>query len=329
MEAYSWIEPEKTTGTGDAILVFSVTSNKTGGARSTTFKVREGSTLLYKITVTQDALGGFEYNVNSTDLEFLQAIVQGNMLGDATPVIEDWKSVPSDAFEGITLSIPPGAASNQLHVTRIQDAPLTDFPTTLNLPELTYISLRNQAGLTGKKLPADWNTPKCSSITLAFTGLTGTIPQGIANDPELYELYADGCSFNGALPHRWVSKKLEVLIFNDGNEKLGYMLPASFDVILNQYSGDELVNQCRDKTQMKFDAKTGPNWIGYEKGWGQVRYEKYDPAAVAGDLTIWSDHRLLIDDWAWYFSALDMIPHVLDDWNPSAADAYTASCEPR
>jgi hypothetical protein len=322
---YSWIEPIETTGTGNAVFSFSITSNKTSGARTATFKVREKTTLVYKITISQDALGGFEYNVNATDLAFLQAIVSGKLLGDDTPYVEDWKEVPEDDFPGITLAKPSGAT--QLFVVKIDGAPLTDFPATVNLPELREINLRGIASLTGKKLPTDWNTPKCYSITLAFTGLTGPIPQGIASDPELYELYLDGCNFYGALPHIWVSKNLQILILNSGNERLGYMVPATFDVILNKYAGTALVNECNDKTQMKFDDRSAANWVGYEKGWGQVRYEKYDSGAAVGDLTTWSSHRLLEDDWAWYFSNLGMVPKVLSDWNPAAAAAYTASCE--
>lgn len=322
---YSWIEPTMTIGNGDATLVFDVTSNKSGGARTAIFKVREGRDLTYRVTISQDALGGFEYNVNASDLMFLQAVVDGKLLGDKTPTITDWKDVPSDVFPGITLEKVSSTNSNQLYVTRIDGAPLTAFPAAIDLPELTQIQLRGIATLTGKKLPSVWSTPKCAIVTLAHTGLTGTIPQGIANIPVLNQIYLDGCDFYGALPHIWASKKIEAIIINSGNTRLGYLVPAQFDVPLNQYdSGGGLINESRDKTQMKL---AGTNWTGFEKGWGQQRYEKYDGGAKIGDKTIWSEHRLLIDDWAWYFSDLGMVPKVLSDWDQAAADAYTASCE--
>jgi hypothetical protein len=250
----------------------------------------------------------------------------GNLLGSDTPSIDDWKNVPEDAFPGITLAIPSGSGSSQLYVTKIDGAPLTGFPDEVNLPELTLVSLRDQTGLSGKMLPAGagWNTPKCSYLSLAFTGMTGPVPQGIANIPVLNQLYIDGCDFYGALPHIWASENIQIVIANNGNTRLGYLLPARLDVTLNFYDGSgNLINECNDKTQMKF---AGNNWTGFEKGWGQDRYEKYDGNAVAGDKTIWSEHRLLLDDWAWYFSDLGMIPATLSDWNQQDADAYTAMC---
>lgn len=261
--------------------------------------------------------------------------VEGNMLGDQTPTITNWKAVPADAFPGITLEVPEGSSDGLMCVTRIYNPPFTDLPTTLDLPELTWFDLEDHRGtedptarpLYGKKLPTTWNTPKLTYINTAFASLTGTIPQGLAESPVLNQIYIDGCDYYGALPHDWASTTLEVFIANQGNEKLGYMVPAQLDVILNQYDGGgNLINQCNDRTQFKL-MNGGNNFIGFEEGWGQERYEKYDNDAEVGNLTVWSDHRLLQDDWAWYFSDIASVPKEMKVWNQADADAYTASCE--
>ena len=99
-----------------------------------------------------------------------------------------------------------------------------------------------------------------------------------------------------------------------------------------------------DKTQMKLGGATECTYLGFEKGWGQARYEKYDPEAKKGDTSVWSDFRLLcgstaegfdadLDSWAWYFSNMGhpgmgvTIPREMLDWDQAAADAYTAKCE--
>ena len=336
-ETYTWATPSPASGTNDADIVFDIKINEEEVERSAIFNVTQNTNVLYKITINQGIVTG---NVAAKDLEFLKAIVEGNMLGDQTPTIANWKAVPADAFPGITLEVPEGASDGLMCVTRIYDAPFTDLPTTLDLPELTYFKLirrdaDNKGPLEGKKLPSTWNTPKCTDINTAFSYLTGTIPQGIADDPELRCLLIDGNNFYGALPHYWASTKLEVMIANQGNEKLGYLVPAQLDVLINQYdeSGNR-VNYQNDLTQYKF-MNGGNNFQGFEKGWGQARYEKYDPNATVGDKETWSDHRLFQEysdfgydvGWKWYFTDIASCPKVLSDWDQSAADAYTASCE--
>jgi hypothetical protein len=88
---------------------------------------------------------------------------------------------------------------------------------------------------------------------------------------------------------------------------------------------------------MKLGGAFTLQYVGFEKGWGQARYEKYDENAVVGDTSVWSDKRLLVgngDDnsWAWYFSNMgyegeiyqEDIPRVMLDWNQDDADAFTA-----
>ena len=96
---------------------------------------------------------------------------------------------------------------------------------------------------------------------------------------------------------------------------------------------------------MKVGGVKEGHWLGFEKGWGQARYELFDPDAVKGDKTVWSDWRLLIgkivdgDDtntWASGFSNMGYaaesgyktyIPKEMLDWDQSVADAFTAAAK--
>ena len=98
----------------------------------------------------------------------------------------------------------------------------------------------------------------------------------------------------------------------------------------------------------------GDQWLGFEKGWGQKRYERFDPAAVVGDLTTWSDDRALtkgtdeevaegglrnpygetdskyIDSWGgWWQCVITTIPKEMHDWNQADADYFTAEMAAR
>ena len=96
---------------------------------------------------------------------------------------------------------------------------------------------------------------------------------------------------------------------------------------------------------MKVGGVREHHWLGFEKGWGQVRYELFDENAEKGNKEIWSDWRLLIgkiidgDDtntWAWYFSSMgysedagykDLIPKKMLDWDQAEADRFTAAAK--
>ncbi len=273
-----------------------------------------------------------ETNFGEKTYEFLKAIVDGKMLGDATPEIEDWTSVTAE-FPGITLAEIEG----KLEITSIDGAPLTALPNTISLPELVRFNVNSNKAFEGKEFPAVWNTPKLEYVNIAVCGFTGTFPKSFAeNTPAMHTLFMNDNQFKGAWPHTWASGvnggtgKLECLISIPGNDKMGYMVPATMDVKLNAYNADgSLNNPSRDKTQIKIGgADADPaQYIGFEKGWGQERYVKYGEGA-ADDLTTWNAHRLLTengDEWAWFFSNLPgKIPTALYDWDQAAADAFTA-----
>ena len=274
-----------------------------------------------------------ETNFGEGTYEFLKAVVDGSMLGDATPEITDWTSVEA-TFPGITLTEVEG----KLEITRIDGAPLNALPNAIKLPELVHFNINNNAAFNGKTFPAVWNTPKLEYVNIAVCGFVGTFPKSFAeNTPAMHTLFMNDNQFEGAWPHTWASGvnggtgKLECLISIPGNDKMGYMVPATMDVKLNAYNADgSLNNPSRDKTQIKIGgADADPaQYIGFEKGWGQERYVKYGEGA-ADDLTTWNAHRLLTengDEWAWFFSNLPgKIPTALYDWDQAAADAFTAS----
>ena len=346
-EDQAWLSVNPTSGTGNAEISLYAEGNETGKARSVSLYVKIGDYDAVEIFVSQAKK---ESNVNESDLEFLKAVVEGKMLGEATPEVADWYNVDPGAFPGIGMTDKDG----KFYVTGFDGAAFTNFPEKMVLPELTVINMRGQKGLEGKRLPKEWDTPKLTSVNLSVCGLVGPVPDGLAASPLLHTIYIDQNHLFGALPHNWASKVLEVAIFanvnnvgktptepkgNLDNEKLGYLVPASLDVVFNQDRKAQ-----GDKTQMKLGGATEMTWIGFEKGWGQARYEKYDPEAKKGDTAVWSDFRLLcgstaegfdkdLDNWAWYFSNMgypnmgETIPHKMLDWNQADADAYTAKCE--
>lgn len=346
-EEQTWLSVNPTSGTGDAEISLYAEGNESGKARSVSLYVKIGDYDAVEIFVSQAKK---ESNVNESDLEFLKAVVEGNMLGEATPEVTDWYNVDPGAFPGIGMTDKDG----KFYVTGFDGAAFANFPEKMVLPELTIINMREQKGLEGKRLPKEWDTPKLVKINLSVCGLVGPIPAGLAASPLLAEIYMDQNKLFGALPHNWASKSLEVVLLanvnnvsasatlpkgTEDNAKLGYLVPASLDVIFNQDRKSQ-----GDKTQMKLGGATECTYLGFEKGWGQARYEKYDPEAKKGDTSVWSDFRLLcgstaegfdadLDSWAWYFSNMGhpgmgvTIPREMLDWDQAAADAYTAKCE--
>lgn len=274
-----------------------------------------------------------ETNFGEKTYEFLKAVVDGKMLGDATPEIEDWSAVTVE-FPGITMTEVEG----KLEITSINAGSFTALPSTISLPELTYFHGGENKNFNGKEFPAVWNTPKLEYVNIAVCGFTGTFPKSFAeNTPAMHTLFMNDNQFKGAWPHTWASGvnggtgKLECLISIPGNDKMGYMVPATMDVKLNKWKNDDQSqghdNPSRDKTQIKIagaDAET-VQYIGFEKGWGQERYVKYGEGA-ADDLTTWHAKRLLCEEeWEWYFSNLPgKIPTAMYTWDQAAADAYTA-----
>ncbi len=267
------------------------------------------------------------------DYEFLKAIFEEGCYNTPYGQPNWFTQFPDGTLPGMQAS--PNADGSyslkEINISIYANNHLQKWPKKMHLEDLERINLGRYAidgvcPIAGTELPSDWNTPKLKKITLSNCAMTGTIPEGLASStPELAEIYVDGNDFYGALPHNWVSKKLEVLMFT-GNTGIGYMVPATFDVILNSERKAQ-----GDKTQIKIGGNAS-NFVGYEQGWGQVRYEKFDEAAVPGDKTTWSDWRGLcetsdeVDTWAYYYNDLGGIPKEMKVWNQADADAYTEKC---
>ena len=364
-EQYDWISVSPTSGEGNSTLTFAVTPNESNKKRLAEFEILETfypvnaadfdepiskDIRTYNILVVQDIIVS---NVAEGSLNFLHAIVSGNMLGDATPKVDNWANVDA-IFTGFTFE---AMADGKLEIISIDHAPFVDMPAVMNLPELTNFNISDQPELKGKMLPAEWNTPLLTYCNIAGCGLTGPLPEGFASTtPKLQTVFFNGNNIYGALPHTWAAGAnggtgvLECLIGTgnknnvgasatlpivhlEDNPYMGYMVPATCDVKLNRWKNDnpELGhnNPSRDKTQMKLGGCTEQNYVGFEKGWGQERYVRYGGGA-ASDLATWSDHRLLCDEWESYFSNLgypdmaETVPHVMKDWDQAAADAWTA-----
>ena len=356
-ENYKWISVSPTSGSkGKTTLTFAVSANTEEGAkeRSASFAVFQGKAVIYDIFVVQASP---ESKVAEGDLQFLQAIVNGKLFGEDTPNITDWVTAEDaelTAFPGLVFG---NDDNGKITVVEIkEEAPFVAFPEVVNLPNVERIRQNNNSKLAGTLFPKEWNTPKLKHIALSHTKMTGPICDGFAASPVLAEIYFDDTDFYGALPHIWASKVLEVALIStarnctftgedpyEGDTEcpyLGYIVPATLDVILNS----ERTAQ-GDKTQMKVGGVKEGHWLGFEKGWGQVRYELFDENAEKGNKEIWSDWRLLIgkiidgDDtntWAWYFSSMGysaeagyktFIPKKMLDWDQTVADKFTAAAK--
>ena len=350
-EDYNWVSVTPASGSkGKNELKFVVLPNDKSKEREACFLVYQGKDLIYEIYVVQSKP---EANVLEGDLAFLKAVVDGKLLGDATPEIKDWFVLSDEdisAFTGITFETFDGKWS----IVQIgESAQFTAFPAELKLVNLERLRQNGNALLAGTEIPQVWSTPKLRHIALSHTKMTGAIPQGLADSPLLAEIYFDDTDFYGALPHVWASKVLEVALigsipngtftgedpYEDDHEcpYLGYIVPASLDVILNSQRTAQ-----GDCTQMKLGGVREGHWLGFEKGWGQVRYEMFDPEAVAGNTEVWSIWRLLVgsadkdpDVWAHYYSNMGYndenmrtyIPRKMLDWDQSVADAFTAAAK--
>lgn len=356
-ENYKWISVSPTSGSkGKSTLTFAVAANTEEGAkeRSASFAVFQGKDVIYDILVVQASP---ESKVAEGDLQFLQAIVDGKLLGEETPNITDWVTAEDGeltAFPGLVFGNDDNGKITVVEIT--EDAPFVAFPEVMRLPNVERIRQNNNSKLAGTLFPKEWDTPKLRHIALSHTKMTGTICDGFAASPVIAEIYFDDTDFYGALPHIWASKVMEVALIStarngtftgenpyEGDTEcpyLGYIVPATLDVILNS----ERTAQ-GDKTQMKVGGVKEHHWLGFEKGWGQVRYELFDENAEKGNKEIWSDWRLLIgkiidgDDtntWAWYFSSMgysadagykDFIPKKMLDWDQAEADRFTAAAK--
>jgi len=369
-----WVTVEPASGTGNAEVSFTVAQNDTGKDRSVSFFVTEAETEthkegeIYEVFISQVKL---DLPVLQGDYEFLKWLVENNAYGDATPNITDWYSFMGEGFPSINFAVDAAGkfyidnisiyAANEDVVGNI----FNSFPPEVNLSNLTsiYINYSPLEGgmditacpLIGSEFPQEWNCPKLEKVHLECAGMVGPIPQSFADLPNLRAFFVRSCDFYGALPQKWASTKIEsiVLGFNGAQDcpNLGYMVPSQFDIILNSEKTKDGFHN--DRNEFKIGGNR-ENWLGFEEGWGQKRYERFDPEAVAGDKTIWSVYRHIseattdaeivaggvrnpngeedyrfIDSWPGYYGNIKDIPTEMLTWDQSEADAYTEAAAKR
>lgn len=376
LDEYDWITVTPESGEANATLTFVVAANTGNKERLAEFEVLETITATnadlvdngeattkevktYVITINQVKQ---ESNIADGSLAFLRAIVEGKLLGDKTPTVDNWFNV-DEAFEGISFTTVDGGKQE---INYISGAPLTGWPEVLNLPELLEIRVAGQAGLNGKTFPKEWNSPKLQQVWMANNKMTGRIPEGLGSTtPALFQIFLDGNDFYGTYPHIWASGanggsgKLEVAILAhvankaienqdklpiaapDHSTRMGYLVPATLDVRMNNYVDGNYVHNADtgygqgDGMQIKLGGVFEQNYDGYEAGWGQDRYVKFGGGA-ADDLTTWHDERYLKEgdnNHPAKFSNLGYpgmciaIPQVMMTWDEAAAEAYNAQFE--
>lgn len=278
----------------------------------------------------------FNYDVNLklnyTDYEFLKEIHDNKYLDptDNKEMVANiyWPDCNGDGhFRGIAVS---QMSDGKYYITGIRNYADNEwYPWLKGLPSKI-------------ELPQVWNTPKLAHLSIGNCGLTGVIPQGFADNPSIRDFYMPGNDFYGALPHEWAAAGLIETFDIRGSEGLGYIVPKDLDVVFAW----ECTYQT-DKSALKIGGASG-NWLGFEYGWGQERYERYNLSADRGNETIWDDARLLNgvaegttvydaatgteiaalekDNWAWYYSDFGVVTKKMVEWNQADADAYTAQC---
>lgn len=359
LDEYDWIEITPATGEGNATLNFVASINETGKERSAEFLVKEsfapinadklGSAaqnkeiVTYEFFITQNKL---ESNLGEGTYEFIHAIVEGKMLGENTPTVDNWFNV-DEQFAGITMNNVDG----KLKIISLSGSGFTGLPEVMNLPELTTISCRGAQ--MNCELPQEWNTPRLTYLNMAVCGLYGLIPEGLASTtPNLVQIFLDQNNLYGALPHEWAAgiNTLEVAILNNhankdkgtkyydskDNSALGYLVPRTLDVRMNtigedgsNLNGSDGSHQQGDYTQLKLGGVFEGNFEGYEAGWGQHRVIA---AGYTDDEYTWNISRTLWDSPAGhsnmgYEGRMQAIPAQMMTWDEAAADEWSAKAK--
>ena len=121
--------------------------------------------------------------------------------------------------------------------------------------------------------------------------------------------------------------------FGGNNADLGYMVPASLDVVTPEnFVAYNYVNAPTFVFPRKY-----ANWVGFENGWGQARC-----ADDQTSTTEWYNNRMVNYaiknesnkvnvngtevNWGDTYNIDGWLPHVMNEWNQIEADAYTEQC---
>ena len=389
-----WITVEPASGeAGEATVTFYVEPNQDGKDRSVSFFVNAAETEthkagdIYEVFISQVKM---EYSVAEKDMAFLQWMIDNKVYGDATPS-PDWFNFNPEGFVGLSFGQDAAgkwfvqAVDFRASAETPSSTLFNSFPPTMDLPNLERIyincthdginantpSAMNEevkCALKGSEFPTEWNTPALRQCHLECTGMQGVIPASFAETtPGMVTLFFRHNDFYGALPQKWAAKGMEQLALTYLGRawdcpNMGYLVPAEADCILNSekdknhglHNDWNIIQYGGQVTDTK-DWFVSAQWKGFENGWGQKRYERFDPAAVAGKKDVWSDYRpytnsanadevangglrnpnnesdgKYIDAWGgWYHCVITAIPHEMHEWNQADADAFTAEMAKR
>ena len=361
MDTYDWLTMlKRPSGEGCAQFRFAIKANYTGDRRAAVFSLFEGDDKLLDIHIIQDKM---VIPLCDGDFEFLKWLVDNKAYGSSTPKV-DWFMFDGTGFPAINFDVD---ATGKYYIKDIDiradasnaDMMFNSFPPEISLRYITSIYVNYTAmgttmdavncPLKGSEFPSVWDCPKLERVHLECVGMVGVIPQSFADLPNLRAFFVRSCDLYGSLPQKWASNKFEsiVLGFNGISDcpNLGYMVPAQLDVILNSEKPKSSFHA--DRNEFKLGGYRD-NWIGFEEGWGQTRYEKFDSQAEKGNLSVWSKYRMLskgteeeiapggirnplgtsdikyVDSWESYYSNITSMPFEMCRWNQADADAYTA-----
>lgn len=374
-DSSDWVTLDITTGKGPELLAFVVSTNYEDQERAIAFSVMVEQEEVLKIVLSQPKR---KFPIHDGDMEFLKHIVDTKGYGDNTPEITDWYDFNGEGFPYILFDTD---TEGRFYIREISfrgsstdpsENFFSSFPSTVNLQncESIYVNCTNdgtepstmtgwvKSSLRGSEFPTEWNCPKLWRLHLECVGMQGVISPSLAALPVLEQLFIRCCDVYGALPHDWASPVLCNLIIGYGGSgsdcpNMGYLVPAQFDIILNSSLTLTAGERRRDKGGIHL-AGSYANWLGYEEGWGQERYEKFDPDAQIGNLSEWSSYRGLtsednpsqveagglrnptgsdnswyIDSWPWYYQRMSNQPKEMLRWSQSDADAYTEEARAR
>lgn len=361
-----WVSVKVSSGAGSTETAFIVKVNETGEERSMAFSVMTGEEESFRLLIRQSPM---VMPLNPGELEFLKWLVDNEAYGENTPEVKSWFIFDPKDFPCINFDVD---SEGKYYITDIDMRASEDnagmlfnsFPPEIRLQQITSIYINYTAmgtgmadvncPLKGSEFPSVWDCPKLERVHLECVGMVGVIPQSFADLPSLRGFFVRSCDLYGALPQKWASDKFESVVigFNGSADcpNLGYMVPAQLDIILNSDKPNDGFHN--DRNEYKLGGYR-ENWVGYEEGWGQERYERFDSSARKGNMTEWSSYRIVskgteeenavggirnplgtsdvkfIDSWESYYTNVYGINREMVKWNQAEAEAYTAEAAKR